>query len=43
MHGPIDEVYRQNRFFEISLTESEQAGISVVRSSLALRDLENSP
>jgi ABC-2 type transport system ATP-binding protein len=46
MHGPIDQVYRQirrNRFVEISFVENEEAGISILRSSPALRDLEIRP
>ncbi|MCM2371351.1 ABC transporter ATP-binding protein [Aporhodopirellula aestuarii] len=46
MHGPIDSVYRQirrNRMVEISFTENEDAGISILRSSPALRDLEIRP
>ncbi|MEO9594582.1 ABC transporter ATP-binding protein [Rhodopirellula bahusiensis] len=43
MSGPIDQVYRKirrNRTIEIAFTENAEAGISILRSSPALRDLE---
>ncbi|MCC9643178.1 ABC transporter ATP-binding protein [Rhodopirellula sp. JC740] len=46
MSGPIDQVYRQirrNRTVEIAFTENAEAGISILRSSPALRDLEMRP
>lgn len=46
MSGPIDTVYkklRRNRIVEISFTKNEEAGISILRSSPALRELEIRP
>lgn len=46
MSGPIDQVYRKirrNRTVEIAFTENAEAGISILRSSPALRDLEMRP
>ncbi len=46
MHGPIDQVYRKirrNRMVEIAFTENSEAGISILRRSPALRDLEIRP
>ncbi|PHQ36901.1 ABC transporter ATP-binding protein [Rhodopirellula bahusiensis] len=46
MSGPIDQVYRKirrNRTIEIAFTENAEAGISILRSSPALRDLELRP
>ncbi|MEM9364413.1 MAG: ABC transporter ATP-binding protein [Planctomycetota bacterium] len=46
MTGPIDSVYkkiRRNRIVEISFVENEEAGITILRSSPALRDLEIRP
>jgi ABC-2 type transport system ATP-binding protein len=46
MHGPIDSVYRQirrNRIVEIQFISGEEAGLSILRSSPALRSLEMEP
>jgi len=46
MSGPIDQVYRQirrNRIVEVAFTSNRDAGISILRSSPALRDLEIRP
>ena len=46
MHGPIDSVYRQlrrNRILEVSFLENQEAGLSVLRSSEALRSLDVLP
>jgi ABC-2 type transport system ATP-binding protein len=46
MHGPIDSVYRQirrNRIVEIQFISGEEAGLSILRSSPALRSLEMAP
>lgn len=43
MHGPIDSVYRQlrrNRVLEVSFLENQDAGLSILRSSEALRSLD---
>ncbi|QDU97901.1 ABC transporter ATP-binding protein [Lignipirellula cremea] len=43
MHGPIDDVYRRirgNRMIEIKFTASMDAGLSIVRSSPAYRDMQ---
>lgn len=43
MHGPIDSVYRQirrNRIVEIKFIENQDAGVSILRSSPALRGIE---
>ncbi|MEL6106484.1 MAG: ABC transporter ATP-binding protein [Planctomycetota bacterium] len=46
MSGPIESVYRQirrNRIVEIQFLENEEAGLSILRSSAALRSLEQEP
>lgn len=46
MHGPIDEVYRKirrNRIVEIQFIDGQDAGLSILRSSPALRGLEVLP
>ncbi len=46
MHGPIDSVYRQirrNRIVEIRFLENQDAGISILRSSPALRGIDIEP
>ncbi len=46
MHGPIDTVYRQirrNRHVEIQFMSGEEAGLSILRSSEALRSLDIEP
>jgi ABC-2 type transport system ATP-binding protein len=43
MHGPIDSVYRQirrNRIVEVKFIENQDAGVSILRSSSALRGIE---
>ena len=43
MHGPIDSVYRQirrNRIVEVKCIENQDAGVSILRSSSALRGIE---
>jgi len=43
MHGPIDSVYRQirrNRIVEVKFIENQDAGVSILRSSPALRGIE---
>ena len=43
MHGPIDEVYRRirgNRMIVIRFTDSMEAGLSIIRSSPHLRDIQ---
>jgi ABC-2 type transport system ATP-binding protein len=43
MHGPIDSVYRQirrNRIVEVKFIENQDAGVSILRSSYALRGIE---
>lgn len=46
MHGPIAQVYRQirrNRLVEIQFVSGSEAGMSILRSSPALRSLEVDP
>lgn len=46
MHGPIEHVYRQirrNRIVEIQFLTGEEAGMSILRSSPALRSLDVEP
>ncbi|MEM1228563.1 MAG: ABC transporter ATP-binding protein [Planctomycetota bacterium] len=46
MSGPIETVYRQirrNRIVEIAFTEQPEAGLSILRSSEALRELDIQP
>lgn len=46
MHGPIDSVYRQirrNRIVEIQFINGQDAGMSILRSSPALRSLDVEP
>jgi len=46
MHGPIDQVYRRirrNRIVDIQFFSGEEAGLSILRSSEALRALELEP
>jgi ABC-2 type transport system ATP-binding protein len=46
MHGPIDSVYRQirrNRIVEVQFISGQDAGLSILRSSPALRSLEMAP
>ena len=46
MHGPIDQVYRQirrNRIVDLRFVSAQDAGLSVLRSSPALRSLEIEP
>ncbi len=46
MHGPIEQVYRQirrNRIVDIRFVSGREAGLSVLRSSPALRALEIDP
>jgi ABC-2 type transport system ATP-binding protein len=43
MHGPIHDVYRRirgNRMIEVRFTENMDAGLSVIRSSPHLRDMQ---
>lgn len=43
MHGPIEEVYRKirrNRIIEIKFTDQMDVGLSVIRSSPHMRDLQ---
>ena len=43
MHGPMDEVYRRirrNRMVEIKFTSNMETGISIVRSSPHMRDIQ---
>ena len=43
MHGPIDDVYRRirgNRMIEIKFVENQDVGVSVLRSSPHLRDIQ---
>ena len=46
MHGPIDQVYgqiRRNRVVEVQFLSNQDAGLSILRSSPALRSLEVLP
>ena len=43
MHGPIEDVYRRirrNRLVEVRFLEDMDAGLSIIRSYPALRDLQ---